>query len=250
MSIHAVDPQAKIVFLPADAFIPKSEWAKFREFLIHCIDYASENQDIVLLGMQPTYPATGYGYIEFDAKDMLHKQAPYHVTHFREKPSLDVAQQYLQEGNKLWNIGIFTGHVQAFLDEYANFAPDMFQAVKNYIEGSGRYEDVPKDSIDYAVMERSKHISVLPANFVWCDVGNIEVFLTLKQQYSTLNANYISIDSKNNLVDVPGKTVALVGVHDLCVVEVDGALLITKRDAAEKVRGVVDILRQSRSRLR
>ena len=248
MSIYAIDPQASIVFLPADAYIPKTEWAKFREFLVHSIDHAQAHEEIVLLGMQPSYPATGYGYIEFAAQDVMTKQAPYRVTHFREKPSLDVAQQYVQEGNKLWNIGIFTGQARAFLQEYQKAAPEMYAAVTRFVEGTCSYNDVPKDSIDYAVMERSKQISVLPANFAWCDVGNIEVFLTLKQQYSTLNANYISIDSQNNLVDVPGKTVALVGVHDLCVVEVDGALLITKRDAAEKVRSVVDLLRQNNVR--
>lgn len=245
MKIHAINPDATIVFLPADAFIPKSEWVRFREFLATSIDYAAMHEDIVLLGMEPTHPATGYGYIEFAAQDALSKEAPYHVTHFREKPSLEVAQQYMQEGNKLWNIGIFVGRAALFMQEYAKAVPDMYQAMEGYLNGLNSYNDVPKDSIDYAVMERSKNISVLPVNFAWCDVGNIDVFLTLKQQYSTLNANFVSIDAKNNLIDVPGKTVALVGVHDLCIVEVEGALLITKREQAEKVRGIVDLLRQN-----
>jgi mannose-1-phosphate guanylyltransferase len=246
MKIQEIDPSANVVFLPADAFIPKSDWSVFREFIVHAVDHAKKSKDIVLLGVHPTYPATGYGYIEFNADDAKHVQAPYAVTHFREKPSFDVAQQYLQEGNKLWNIGIFTAQAKTFIQEYKKAAPDMYEAVNQYINGKASYNDVPKDSIDYALMERSKQVSVLPVDFAWCDVGNIEVFLTLKQQYSTLNANYISIDAKNNLVDVPDRTVALVGVHDLCIVEVDGALLIIKRDQAEKVRGVVDVLRQTR----
>lgn len=245
MKIHDLNPNAVIVFLPADAFIPKGEWVKFRELLVHGVDHANNHDDIVLLGLQPTHPATGYGYIEFDEDEAQRKQAPYSVTHFREKPSHDVAQQYLEEGNKLWNIGIFTGQAKTFIREYKKAAPEMHKAVKRYLNGKGSYNDVPKDSIDYAVMEHSKKVSVLPVDFLWCDVGNIEVFLTLKQQYSTLDSNIISIDAQNNLVDVPGKTVALVGVHDLCIVEVDGALLITKRDAAEKVRSIVDLLRQS-----
>lgn len=245
MKIYEVSPDAVIVFLPADAFIPKKEWSKFREFVTHAIDHAKSHDDIVLLGLEPTHPATGYGYIEFDDRELHNQQAPYRVTHFREKPSFDVAQQYLQEGNKLWNIGIFIAQAHTFIQEYKKAAPDIYESMERYIHGKASYNDVPKDSIDYAVMERSKHVSVLPVDFAWCDVGNIEVFLTLKQEYSTLNSNFVSIDSKNNLVDVPGRTVALVGVHDLCVVEVEGALLITKRDAAEKVRGVVDVLRQN-----
>lgn len=245
MKIHATDPDATVVFLPADAFIPKREWPTFTDYLATAIDHAQGSSDIVLLGLKPAYPATGYGYIEYDVAHSKTNNPPYHVTHFREKPSYDVAQQYLEDGNKLWNIGTFVGRVQTFIDEYQKAAPEIYLAMCRYIQGIGRYEDVPKDSIDYAVTERSKSVSVLPVDVSWCDVGNIEVFLTLKQEYSTLHANFVSVDARNNLVDVPGQTVALVGVHDLCVVQANGALLITKRDQAEQVRSVVDLLRQS-----
>ncbi|MEX0849118.1 MAG: sugar phosphate nucleotidyltransferase [Candidatus Dependentiae bacterium] len=244
MEIHAIDPNAVIVFLPADPFIPKRDWEKCRDFLDHAVDHATKHDDIVLLGVEPTYPATGYGYIEFDPQDALEQQAPYKVSRFREKPSFEVAQQYIEQGNKLWNISIFCAQASTFMREFQQEASEMFAGVKNYLDNVGSYEKVVADSIDYAVMERSKHVSVMPVDFSWCDVGNIEVFLSLKQQYNTLDANFIGVDARNNLVDVPGKLVALVGVDDLCVVEVDDALLITKRDAAENVRGIVKLLKQ------
>lgn len=246
MEIYAQDPNAVIVFLPSDPFIPKRDWPKFSSFLEHAIDHAHKHDDIVLLGVEPTYPATGYGYIEYDPQQAAQKDAPYKVTRFREKPSQEVAQQYIEQGNKLWNISIFCAQASTFVREFQQEAPEMFDGVKKYIEKKDTYEHVLSDSIDYALIERSKHVSVMPVDFSWCDVGNIEVFLSLKQQYNTLDANFIGVDARNNLVDVPGKLVALVGVDDLCVVEVDDALLITKRKAAENVRGIVKLLKQGR----
>ncbi len=246
MEIHAKDPNAIIVFVPSDPFIPTRDWPKFTSFLEHAIDHAHKHDDIVLLGVEPIYPATGYGYIEYDLQQAAQQDAPYKVTRFREKPSQEVAQQYLEQGNKLWNISIFCAQASTFVREFQQEAPEMFAGVKNYIEKKDTYEHVIADSIDYALIERSKHVSVMPVDFSWCDVGNIEVFLSLKQQYNTLDANFIGVDSRNNLVDVPGKLVALVGVDDLCVVEVDDALLITKRDKAENVRGIVRLLKQGR----
>lgn len=242
MRIYAEDPDAVIVFLPADAYIPRGDWPAFRESLCQAATYASQSDEIVLLGVRPTHPATGYGYIEYDEKETAHRHAPFKVKHFREKPSLELAQRYIKEGNKLWNICIFVAQAHVFVREYERFAPEISCGVKAYLEGAGSYEDVPKDSIDYAVLEHSKSISVLPTRFSWCDVGNVEVFLTLKDRYGMLSTDLIEVDAMRNLVDVPGRTVALVGVHDLCIVEVEGALLITKRDMAERVRNVVDFL--------
>lgn len=244
MQIHAIDPDAVIVFLPADPFIPHRDWKKFRNFLEHAIDHARDAEEIVLLGVEPTYPSTAYGYIAFDKQEITNHNAPYKVTHFREKPSYELAEQYLEEGNNLWNIGVFCARASTFMTEFSTTAPLMFDGVQRYLNNQDSYQSIISDSIDYAVLERSKKVSVLPVDFSWCDVGNIEVFLSLKQQYNTLDANFISVDSHNNLVDVPSRLVALVGVDDLCIVEVDDALLITKRKSAEEVRGIVKLLKQ------
>lgn len=242
MQIYQQDPDAIIVFLPADAFIPQRDSKKFREFIVHAIDYAAQEDELVLLGVQPSYPATGYGYIEFDKQ--AREQAPYPVKHFREKPSLEVAERYVEQGNYLWNISIFCAKAAVFMNEFKEHASAMFAGVESYVKGQSAYQSVVADSIDYAVVERSKRICVLPVDFNWCDVGNIEVFLSLKQQYNTLDAKFIAYDAHRNLVDVPGKLVALVGVDDLCIVEVDDALLITKRKDAENVRYIIKLLKQ------
>lgn len=241
--IYARDPDAIIVFLPADPFIPTKDYKKYAECLELAVNFVSQHDTLALLGVMPTFPATGYGYIEYEKTS---DHALYPVIKFREKPSLEVAQQYLEKGNMLWNIGVFCAKASVFLQEFKTHAPEMYSGVQQYREGTLPYNKVKSESIDYAIMEHSKSVHVLPADFSWCDVGNIEIFLSLKQQYNTLDNNFIAIDSHNNLVDVPKKLVALVGVEDLCIVETEDALLITKRNKSERVRNIVNLLKTSR----
>ncbi|PKN03399.1 hypothetical protein CVU75_02425 [Candidatus Dependentiae bacterium HGW-Dependentiae-1] len=241
--IYKKNPAALVVFLPADPFIPESDNDAFAHSLETAIAFAREHDHITLLGVKPTYPATGYGYIEYEAagSDAMH---PRQVKRFREKPSADVAQQYLDMGTMLWNIGMFCGKISVFMHEFKQNAPEMFDGMDRYIKNEKPFDQVKAESIDYAIMEKSRNISVLPVTFSWCDVGNLEIFLTIKEKYGVHEQNCITVQSKNNLIDVPGKLVALIGVDDLCVVETEHALLLAKRGDAEKVRAIVRQLKQ------
>jgi len=163
------------------------------------------------------------------------------VLKFREKPNKSVAERYIAEG-KLWNTGTFCAKARVFIDEFKQYAPEVFAGTTAFVQGAGRYEDVRSDSIDYAVLEKSNNVWVLPVNYVWSDVGNIEVFLSLKKQGSALQDKVMTVNARNNLVDVPNKLVALIGVDDLCVVDTGDVLLITKRSEAESVKKIVQKL--------
>ena len=141
---------------------------------------------------------------------------------------------------------MFVSKVSVFIDEFKNVAPDLYQEVMRYQEGNSKYEDITSISVDCAVIERSNKVWVLPVDFSWCDVGNVNIFLSIKQKDSSRLSHVISVESHNNLIDVEDKLVALVGVDDLCVVETADALLILKRDDAEKVRSVVAQLKQNK----
>lgn len=243
LTIYERDPHAHIIFVPADPFIPTHEYTRYAGFLDHAIDFISRNNALLLLGLKPTYPATGYGYIEFDTTQSDNGNAPFKVTHFHEKPSLAVAQRYIESGNNLWNMCTFCGHVSVFIEEFKQLAPDMFEAMVAYRNGNDSYESIPADSIDYALMEKSKNIWVLPVDFAWCDIGNIEVFLSHEQIDRELPI--ITIDAHNNKVSAPDKLVAVVGVDNLCIVQTDDALLIAKNDQAERVKDVVQYLKRN-----
>ncbi len=243
LSIYERDPEARIIFVPADPFISVHEYAKYTGFLDHAIDFINRNKNLLLLGVKPTYPATGYGYIEFDVEQSDDGNAPFKVSHFHEKPSVAVAQRYIESGNNLWNICTFCGQVSVFLEEFKRLAPTMFERVTAYRNGQESYESVPADSIDYAIMEKSNNVWVLPVDFAWCDVGNIEIFLSFDQ--TEHDVPIVTVDSHNNMVHASDKLVALVGVDNLCVVQTDDALLIAKRDKTEQVKEVVHYLKRN-----
>lgn len=241
LEIYKKDPHALVLFLPADSFIPVHDYRLFADYLDHAFDFVRQEDGIALLGVKPTFAATGYGYIEFESG----AHAPYAVTTFHEKPSKDSARQYIALPTMLWNIGMFCAKVGVFIDEFKELAPDMYAGVVSYRAGLNTYDAVVAQSIDYAIMEKSKKISVFPVDFSWCDVGNLEIFLSIKKHYNALeDKKLLEIESSNNLIDVQETLVALIGVHDMCIVQADGILLVAKRDEAEKVRSVVKMLKQ------
>ncbi len=241
LQLYEKNPDAVVLFVPADPFIPEVDYDLFKTYVRDALSFAQTHNQIVLLGVKPTFPATGYGYIEYGDKkvDALCK-----VMRFHEKPSLKIAQSYYQQPHMLWNIGMFCAKVSLFIDEYKRVAPELFAQVQAFRDGTCEYKDIESISVDCAVIEKSNHVWVHPVDFSWCDVGNLEIFCSLKERYTAVSKP-IEINAHNNLVDVPGKLVALVGVDDLCIVETDDALLITKKEQAENVRAVVSYLKQN-----
>jgi len=243
--LYKKNPNATVIFLAADAFIPPDNYSKFQHAIMHGITFAQKNDAIVLFGVKPTYPATGYGYIEYKKTDVDLHTGTFKVVCFHEKPSQAVAEYYLDLDTMLWNIGMFGAQVATFIREFQIYAPDVFAGVQQAREGTGIYDDIPKISIDYAVLEQSARVWVVPADISWCDVGNIGVLLSLQKEHNQPHAHTINIKSHNNLVHA-NTLVALIGVEDLCIVQTDDVLLITKKEEAERVKAVVGQLKQNK----
>ncbi len=244
LKIYEKNPDAVVVFAPADAYIPIEGTDRFQQYVSRMITFAREHACITLMGVQPTYAATGYGYIEYDNASGM--DSIFKVRRFQEKPTQEVAQIYMNQSDMLWNICMFAASVSVFVEEFRQHAPDMFCAMQAYMNDEGLYEDIPSVAVDCAVIEKSKNSWVVPVDFSWCDVGNLEMFLSIKYPQTGGMSNVIQINAKNSLVDVPNKLVALVGVDDLCVVETDDALVIAKRSEVEKVREVVGLLKKNK----
>lgn len=239
LRLYEKDPEALIIFVPADPFIPASDTASCVACLKDMVDHSAHCPVISLCGVKPTYPATGYGYIAYG--EGSEKALP--VLAFKEKPSRELAQKYVDSGMMLWNTGIFCARADVFIAECKTHAPELYAQVVAVHNGTKKYDAVESISIDYAVLEKSKNIAVVPATFSWCDVGNVAVFLSLQKQDVTTSV--VTVDAHNNLVSAPKKTVALIGVDDLCIIETADSLLICKQSEAEKVRGVVQQLKTS-----
>ncbi len=237
LQIMKHDKDAVIAFLPADHYIKQEDI--FRKNLNDVLEFSEKNDYITLLGAQPQWPATGYGYIEYEKIKKDTKGIPHKVNRFHEKPSLSTAKLYVTLSNMLWNIGIVCGKVSTFIEEYKKTAPAMVADVQNYVQHKGSYDQCENSSIDHSVLEKSNATYVLPVDFGWSDVGNLDIFLSLRSKHQGVSNRVITVDAHDNIVDVPQKLVALIDVENLCIVETDDVLLITKRDQTDKVKNVL-----------
>lgn len=244
MQIHKQNPNATVAFLPADHVIDPLQ--EFAESLEEALLFTSEHDKIALLGLKPTFPATGYGYIEYTIDRTTDIAGPYKVVKFHEKPSKDLAQFYSTSAHMLWNMGIFCAQTAFFIDEFNYHAPELVAQMNAYLDGTFAYEDFENISVDYVVMEKSKSTVVFPVQFAWSDVGNLDIFLSLQKKSSVPKDKLITVDAKNNILDVQDKLVALVGVDNICVVQTDDVLLVAKRDEVEKVKEVVKELKSKK----
>ncbi len=235
------DSQAIIVVLPSDAYVPDCD--AFCATIARGVEYLKIAEDVVMFGLKPTYPATGYGYLQADLLQPISDGNGYRIVQFHEKPDVVHAQEYVERGDMLWNIGIFAASVATFIQEFTEHAPNLSEDIAQYLSGERAYQDVQSISIDYAVIEKCSKVVVFPASFEWYDVGNLNVFLTLQAKYSPDALPVINFDGTGNLASTKQKLVVCVGVSDLCIVETDDVILVAQKHTAENVKKVLPQVR-------
>ncbi len=249
-----IDPSATMGVLPADHFI--SQVPSFQKTLLAAAQAAQSGDFLVTIGITPTFPETGYGYLERGEKVMEAKgQGVWEIKAFHEKPDRPKAEAMVKTGRFFWNSGIFVWTVSAILDRIARLTPAMHEELiklKKFLGGleweealKAGYEAMENISIDYAVMERANQVLMLEGDFGWNDVGSWEAVYQLKpkdEQGNCLTGPVLALDSKGCLVHSPGKTVALIGVENLIVVETADALLVCPRERSQEVKQIVQLL--------
>lgn len=256
LKLLARDPDATMIVLPADHLIRNVK--RFHEVLRVAIEKAQEPGALVTIGINPTHPETGYGYIQFDASgtsDGSGEPRAFPVRTFAEKPDLATAERFLDSGDFLWNSGMFVWRADTILDQLQRHLPeayDAFEPVRNAVDTEEEadvvaeaYGESPRISIDYGVMERAEKVYVVPGSFGWNDVGDWRAVYDLSDKDDVGNAlqgNVIMHDASRCLVHSQDRLVVLVGVHDAVVVETDDALLICNRESTQQVKNVVEYL--------
>lgn len=259
--MHDTDPDAVMGVFPADQFVSRP--APFRKLLRAAYKTAAQG-NMALIGIQPRWPETGYGYVEFPKGAVEPgSAAPVPVVRFREKPDLATARKFIRAGHFGWNAGIFFWRADVFtaqlwqhlprtaalLDTLPRFGSRGFE--KKLAEVFPQCENI---SVDYAVMERAQGVVGFAAGDVgWNDVGSFNAVYELLAKDAAGNASrheVLSIDARGNYVDAPGKLTALIGVEDLVVVDTPDALLVTRRHLAQKVGEAVKLIeKQNRANL-
>jgi mannose-1-phosphate guanylyltransferase len=256
--IRERDPEAVILVLPSDHVI--TDEGAFDRIVERALASAREGT-ITTIGIEPTRPETGYGYIEVGP---FVSEGVRRAVRFVEKPDSATAQQYLEGKRHLWNSGMFFFKAAAMVDAVSRHAPQIYRGIEE-IENPSLdaqqqaavarrvFDRLESISIDFAIMEKVEALSVVPASFGWNDLGSWAAYWELgakDAQQNLADSEVVFVDAKRNLVkdfssQKNSRTVALVGVDDLCVIQTDDALLVVPVERSQDVRQVVDALRQA-----
>lgn len=249
LKIQKRNSEALMIVAPSDHWIEDEE--AFVQNITTCFEFAAQQNALVTLGIQPTFPNTGYGYIEYDTTNTFELKI---VKQFREKPNYETAQQFLKSGNFLWNGGIFIWSISTILHAFETY---QFEMTSLFEKGVGKwdsneeqnfinefYPQAENISIDYAILEKSNEVYVLPVTFDWNDLGTWgSLYDKLPKDNSSnaiVNANVYAEESSGNIVKtIKGKTVVLKGINDYIVVETEKALLIIPKSDEQEIKNII-----------
>lgn len=248
--IMALNENANIVISPSDHLILKEN--DFVETIKKGLDYTANNDCLMTLGVKPSRPETGYGYIQTEGNG---DNGVFKVKTFTEKPTLDIAKMFLESGDFLWNSGMFLWNVQTISSAFDMYASELslkFKDGKDFYNTPGEqayidkiYQSCTNKSIDYVLMEKAKNVKVIEADFGWSDLGTWGSIYELsdkgEQNNVQLYDNALMFESNNNIVALPKDKVAVIqGADDFIIAEADNVLLICKKDQEQRIRDFVN----------
>jgi mannose-1-phosphate guanylyltransferase len=251
----ALNPKANIIMSPADHLI--FEERLFEKTIFDALDFAAHHQALLTLGIKPTRPDTGYGYIQFNDggdDDIAHP-----VKTFTEKPNIELAQTFVRSGDFLWNAGIFVWNVQTVVNAIQHHLPEMHDLFSNISSYNTQHEHTDIDkiyplcqniSIDYGFMEKAKNVFVIPSAFGWCDLGTWNsAYDNHDKDYlgnAVIGKNVMVIDATQCMVKVPEeKLVVLQGLENFIVVDTKDVLLICKREREQQIKEYVNEVKRN-----
>jgi len=252
MHISKKYDDAMMLVLPSDHQIKFNKM--FLRTLQDACDVAEKDSNLVTIGITPDYPETGYGYIKFDPLCM--EGHAYKVDRFVEKPSLEVAKEYLALEEYLWNSGMFIWKVSSILKNMQKLLPNMYQGLKQIqaVIGTGEesavlekeFTAIESQSIDYGIMEKAENIYILPGTFGWDDVGSwlaVERIKKTNEFGNIVNGNIITVNTNNCIIQGDKKLVATVGLDNMIVIDTDDATLICAKEHAGEIKKVLENLK-------
>ncbi len=247
-------PDAVMLVLASDHLIQKPE--VFRQDLERACQVAEDGENLVTLGIQPTYPETGYGYICHEKEPAYPEAHAYPVERFVEKPDRETAERYLASGHYLWNSGMFIWKVSTIQAKMAQYMPEAAKGLKSIQDAIGtpeqeavldrEFRNLPSESVDYGIMEKANHIYTIPGDFGWDDVGSwlaVERIRPADSQGNVLEGNVVAVNTSRSTIQGGKKLIAAVGLENLIVVDTEDAILICSKNHAGEIKKVLEELR-------
>ncbi|MCX8676772.1 MULTISPECIES: mannose-1-phosphate guanylyltransferase [Apibacter] len=253
--IHKLNPDASIIVAPSDHLIINEN--QFVTNVLNALKHASQDNILVTLGIAPTRPDTGYGYIEYVKEG---KEGLYQVKSFKEKPNLETAKEFLKSKNFLWNSGIFIWSSRSILSSYQKYLPDMYRSFESIIPEYNTdkepeavekiYSKIEKISIDYGILEKSDNVWVIPSTFGWSDLGTwsalYENFNKNEEGNAVHGNNIYTYDTSNTIIktDLSNKIYIIDGLTDFIIVDTSEALLVCPRNNDQKIKDYLENIKK------
>ncbi len=235
---------------PSDHYIKNQK--NFDMIMEQAIHIAEKKDKLVTIGVKPTFPSTGYGYINY----IKGNDIAFQVNQFVEKPDLKTAKYYLESSNYAWNSGIFIWKASTILENFKRFLPKIYHCLEKlssvigtdneYVKIKQIYEEIPNISIDYGILERSDDVLVILGDIGWNDVGSwdsLGALYDLDMSGNIIKGEQVNIDTKNCICYSENRLIATVGIENLIIVETEDAVLVCRKDQAQKVKEIVEQLR-------
>ena len=248
------NPNAVIAVTPADHFINQED--KFKEEITKCFEFAANNDALLTIGITPSRPETGYGYIQADKKKSVKEHEKIvRVKTFTEKPDIELAKKFLQSGDFFWNAGIFIWHVNSVLTAFEKYMPETYSVFDEGRELFGTQQETDfisktyavckSISIDYGIMEKADNVYVMCTDFGWSDLGTwgslYEHSLHDTNGNAFVSGEIFSYDTNRNIINIPaGKAAVIQGLSDYIIVDSEDALLIVKKEDEQKIKQYLD----------
>ncbi|MBR8463711.1 mannose-1-phosphate guanylyltransferase/mannose-6-phosphate isomerase [Campylobacter sp. faydin G-24] len=246
LACMALDKDEIVFVTPSDHFIKNK---KEYENVVNQSKNLAHSGCLVVFGIKPTYANTGFGYIQSSGENVIS---------FHEKPSLEQAQKYLLDGNYQWNSGMFMFKAGVFLDELKIHSPQIYNASLKAFNNSSKGDmvriktadmlNIPEDSIDYAVMEKSTNVKIVHSDIGWSDLGSFDALydeLPKDESGNTINKHHISINSTNNLIFGSDRKIATIDINECIVIDTKDALLLCKKGSSQKVKQVINKIKDT-----
>lgn len=256
MYIDKKYPGATMLVLPADHLIKDKE--RFLDIVEKAVMVAAKGDNLVTMGIKPTHPETGYGYIHFgECYHTIDNNQIYRVKEFTEKPDYDTAEDFFKSGQYLWNSGMFVWQVETIMKKIKTHLPDLYDALERMKKALGtdreskviksEFEALEGISIDYGIMEKAENIFVIPGSFGWDDLGSwpaLERVKRVDENGNVIFGKHYGIDTEGSMIHSSDKVVTTIGMKDVIIVNTEDALLVCDKKRAQEVKQIRNKLKE------
>ena len=254
LHVYKLDSDAVMGVYPADHFIIGD--TKFKTVINQARKMAEVKASLITIGIKPSYPATGYGYIQYDPRKKTEVEGVFKVKSFIEKPGIETAEKLINRGGYLWNGGMFVWRAKTILQEIKTLLPELHKTLDAIYKtiSTSQYETVldqewalvQPESIDYGILEKTNNVYTIEADFKWNDLGSWKSLfnvLSKDKEKNYYDGDVISLHSENNLIISPNRLTAVVGIKDMSIINLEDATLIVPHEHSEAVKDIVNMLK-------